>query len=299
MKRDFYIEITDSIIRKIESGAGQWQMPWHCSGYGVMPKNPIADRKYQGVNVLQLWCEQQERGYATPLWASYKQWQSKGAQVRKGECGTMVVYVDRFIPKQERERADTDGDDPKSFGFLKSYFVFNADQVDGYSVDTDRPLPALAVRIEHAETFVANTAAIVQHGGDRAFYQPSTDSVQMPLREAFKDTETSTATENYYSTLFHELTHWTGHEKRCAREFGKRFGNDAYAAEELVAELGAAFLCGDLGLSNEPRQDHSQYIESWLNVLKADKKAIFTAAAKAQAAVDYMHNLQSENAIAA
>lgn len=299
MKQNIHDSITSTIVRAIEQGAGKWEMPWHRSSAGIMPKNPIANRQYKGVNVLALWCEQQERGFDVPLWASYKQWHSKGAQVRKGERGTTVCYVDRFIPKAEQERAQSQDDEARPMGFLKRYTVFNARQVDGFDVDTETPLPALAVRLEGAETFVAGTGAIVRHGGDRAFYSPSTDTVQMPLPEAFRDTSTSTATENYYSTLCHELTHWTGSEKRCAREFGKRFGDERYAVEELVAELGAAFLCADLGISNEPRADHAQYAAHWLGVLENDNRAIFTAASKAQAATDYLHSLQRATAQAA
>lgn len=176
--------------------------------------------------------------------------------------------------------------------------VFNSAQVDGYQPETlpERPL---FERIEGAESFVSNTRAVVRHGGEQAYYRPSADHIQMPDREAFTGTDTSTAQEGYYGTLLHELTHWTGPEKRCARDLGKRFGREAYAAEELVAELGAAFLCAELGIATQPRLDHAKYIEHWLGILKADKRAIFTAAAKAAQAVDYLSNLQTAAAVAA
>jgi antirestriction protein ArdC len=175
----------------------------------------------------------------------------------------------------------------------RASYVFNADQVDGFEAP---PLPEPkdpAQILDRAEAFIAATGADIRHGGNRAFYRFPDDFIQMPERERFMGTETSTATESYYSTLLHELTHWTGSAKRCDRAFGKRFGDEAYAVEELVAELGAAFLCADLGITLEPRADHAAYIDNWLKVLKADKKAIFTAASQAAKATDYLAGLQA------
>jgi antirestriction protein ArdC len=166
-------------------------------------------------------------------------------------------------------------------------------------VDGDQPLaidapPATVITpIEQAEAFVSATGASISHGGARAFYRPATDSIQLPPREAFIGSLTSTPAEAYYSTLLHELTHWTGAETRCNRQLGKRFGDQAYAIEELVAELGAAFLCADLGITDEPRADHAQYLASWLSVLKADKKAIFTAASKASETAAFLAAFQA------
>jgi antirestriction protein ArdC len=160
---------------------------------------------------------------------------------------------------------------------------------------TDAPVTTLTP-IYRAETFVAATGASIAHGGDKAYYRPSTDSIQLPPREAFIGSPTSSPAESYYSTLLHELTHWTSMESRCNRQLGKRFGDAAYAMEELIAELGAAFLCADLGITDEPRADHAQYIDHWLTVMKADKKAIFTAASKASAAADFLISLQKDGA---
>jgi antirestriction protein ArdC len=171
--------------------------------------------------------------------------------------------------------------------------VFAAEQVDGYQPPVIDAQPATVVTpIEQAEAFVAATRASIGHGGGRAFYRPSTDSIQLPPRGAFIGTPTSTPAEAYYSTLLHELTHWTSAEARCNRQLGKRFGDQASAIEELVAELGAAFLCADLGITDEPRADHAQYLASWLSVLKADKKAIFTAASKASEAAAFLAGFQ-------
>ena len=165
--------------------------------------------------------------------------------------------------------------------------------MDGYQVPVIGPLPATVITpIEQAEAFVAATGAIITYGGSRAYYRPSTDSIQIPPREAFIGSPTSTPAESFYSTICHELTHWTSAESRCNRQLGKRFGDQAYAIEELVGELGAAFLCADLRITDEPRADHAQYLTSWLSVLKADKKAIFTAASKASEAAAFLAALQ-------
>jgi antirestriction protein ArdC len=175
----------------------------------------------------------------------------------------------------------------------KPSYVFNADQVDGYS--KLNPLPVVAnpaEKIAHVENFIAATNAKIEIGGQKAFYRLSDDTIHVPDPRLFVGTKTSTPTETYYSTMLHELGHWTGHKTRCDRDFGERFGNQKYAAEELVAELTAAFLCADLDIALEPRQDHAAYLNSWLTVLKNDKKAIFTAAAAANKASDFLHNLQ-------
>jgi antirestriction protein ArdC len=291
-KRDIHQEITDQIIAAIEAGAGQWRMPWLAHNNG-MPINATTHKGYRGVNVIGLWCAGSAAGHATAQWASFKQWQAIGAMVRKGEKGTMIVYYDTFAT------VDAESGDEKRIPFLKYSHVFNAAQVDGYQAPVFT-LPDLAERLATAETFVASTGASVKYGNARAFYAPGPDYIAMPDFAAFIETSTATATENAYGTLLHELTHWTGHKSRCDRDFAKRFGSEAYAAEELVAELGAAFLSAQLGISPSPRADHAQYLTSWLKVLRNDKRAIFTAASKASLAVDHLNNLQglAERAVA-
>jgi antirestriction protein ArdC len=220
------------------------------------------------------------------LWASYKQWQGVDAQVRAGEKGTTIIYASTFTPRDAEP-------DTASIPFIKSTKVFNAAQVDGYTAEEAAPV-SLVQRIKNADQFIATTGADVRYGGDRAFYSPAQDFIGMPEPNSFKDTTTGTATENMYGTLLHELTHWTGHKARCDRKFDTRFGTSAYAAEELVAELGASFLCAGLEMSIEPRQDHAQYINSWLKLLKSDKRAIFTAASKASQAVEWLEQAQDE-----
>jgi antirestriction protein ArdC len=281
-KRDVYARVTDQIINAIEQGVGNWRMPWHTSGrYAFSPINISSKKPYRGINTICLWSAAQAKGYERGEWATYQQWQDKGAQVRKGEKATTVVFW-----KFANNAAETeDGDEsPKSGSrllFTRGYSVFNASQVDGYTpkAEADMPMPE---KIERAETFFQAIGATVQHGGNRAYYAPDSDHIQMPPFGAFVENVA------YYSTLAHEHAHWTAQASRCDRQLGKRFGDNAYAAEELIAELSAAFTCAHLGLSTEPREDHAQYINSWLKVLKADKRAIFTAASKAQQAADFM-----------
>jgi antirestriction protein ArdC len=243
---------------------------------------------YQGINVLMLWGAAMEKGYSAPIWLTFKQALALGGSVRKGEHGSLVVFASTLTRTEANEATGEESE--RDIPFLKGYTVFNAEQIDGLSAHFLAPAaPRLdpVQRIEHAETFFAATGANVRHGGDRAYYRISTDDVQLPHFETFRDAE------SYYATLAHELTHWTRHPSRLNREFGrKRFGDEGYAMEELVAELGAAFLCADLDLTPEPRPDHASYIGNWLTVLKNDKRAIFTAASFAQRAAHFLSNVQ-------
>jgi antirestriction protein ArdC len=296
--RDIYSEVTDKILAALESNPGSWLKPWSNGGAAVdcIPYNAVTGKPYRGVNVLLLWSTAKAAGYSSGRWASYNQWRDRGAQVRKGEKGTMIVFYKRLNIK-DKTRVTVDGANPdKVIPLLRCWTVFNADQVDGApAMPAEEPKP-LNARIEAAEAFAVATKAAIKTGGNVACYIPALDLVKMPDLQQFHDTKTSTASEAYYSTLFHELTHWTSAKDRCARDLGKRFGDEAYAAEELIAEMGAAFLCAKLGISSEPRADHAQYIASWAKVLRGDKKAIFTAASKAAAAVDYLSGLQPHDA---
>jgi len=284
--RDLYATVTNQIVALLETGAGAWQKPW-TDGLALkagVPFNFTTGRKYRGVNVLILWSAASRSGYAANQWASYKQWQAKGAQVRQGEKGTMIVYYGT-APSKKLNDAGEPVD--SNYRFLKCSWVFNIAQVDGATVAPEMPKPSPMDRLAHAEEYIRNTGATIRWGEGKAFYAPYADFIGMPHAEQFLPIGEASAQETMYGTLLHELTHWTGHEKRCAREFGKRFGDDAYAVEELVAELGAAFLCAELGISPSPRKDHAAYLASWLKVLKADSKAIFTAAARASDAVEF------------
>jgi len=289
-REDVYSRVTARIVADLEQGARPWLKPWsvtHTAGRITRPLRATG-QPYRGMNVLLLWSEAVANGYAAPIWMTYKQAQELGAQVRKGERGSLVVYANTLTKTETDQQGE---EHERSIPFMKGYTVFNVEQVEGlpahYYAQPEAP-QTTAERIESAERFAASTRADVRHGGNRAFYAPARDFVQMPPFEAFKDAE------SYYATLTHELTHWTGHASRCAREFekGHRFGSEGYAFEELVAELGAAFLCADLGITPEVRDDHAAYLASWLKVLKQDKRAIFSAAAHAQRAADYLLNLQ-------
>jgi antirestriction protein ArdC len=233
-------------------------------------------------------------GYTLPLWMTFKQALALDAHVRKGEHGAMVVYADRFT----RKETDADGHDvEREIPFLKAYTVFNVAQVEGlaahYYAQPESKGEKLEL-IEDAERFFAATGAVIRHGGDKAYYAPTLDVIQLPVPDAFRDAE------SYAATKAHELTHWTKHPSRLDRDFGgKRFGDTGYAREELVAELGAAFLCADLGITPEPREDHAAYLAHWLQILREDKRAIFAAAAHAQRAVDFLRDLTSSESAAA
>jgi antirestriction protein ArdC len=276
-KVDIYQKITNVIIDAMET-AGRWSMPWSMNLAHGAPINAITRKAYKGVNVLALWAQGEDKKYSSNEWATYRQWSEIGAQVRKGEKASSVVFWSTAQSKKETQ----DGEENSTFLFAKSYSVFNADQVDGYTAKPGLTLERTNERIPTADDWFRSLAGDVRHGGNRACYIPTADRIQMPDFDAFKDNV------SYYSTLAHEYTHWTAREFRCNRELGKRFGDAAYAMEELVAELGAAFTCAYLGLTTEPRPDHAEYLKSWLTVLKADKRAIFTAASKAQQAVDYL-----------
>ena len=226
-----------------------------------------------------LWAQAKSKGYTSALWGTYNQWAAIGAQVRKGEHGSPVVYWGRF----ESQDASEDPEETSTRLFAKGYNVFNAEQVDNLKLPKRfEPKLSHSKRIERAEAFFAPLAE-VRDGGNRAFYRPDTpEAVYMPSFGQF------TEPAQYYSVLAHETTHWTSHASRCNRDLGKRFGDSAYAVEELVAELTAAFIMAHLELEMIPRPDHAQYIGSWLKVLKADKRAVFTAASKAQHAADFI-----------
>ena len=286
-RRNVYTRVTDRIVQSLEQGVRPWHQPWTgglTNGRMISPLRHTG-APYRGINILLLWCAAMERGFASPHWMTYRQASELGAQVRKGERGSLVIYADRFVKKD----AGANGDEAeREIRFMKGYTVFNVEQIDGLPAQyTTRDAPGAAFPlIDVAESFVTATGALIRHGGDRAFYSPTGDVIVLPEPAAFRDGASYTATKA------HELVHWTSHPSRLDRALGKRFGDEAYAAEELIAELGAAFLCADLGIAAESRDDHAAYIAHWLRVLKSDRRAIFTAAAHAQAAADYLHGLQ-------
>ncbi len=284
-KIDIYQTVTDQIISSLEAGTAPWQKSWATSGLGGMPRR-VTGQAYRGINVLILWCQ----GRSAPTWMTYKQAQELGGNVRKGEKGTGITF---FKPLRVTDKVT---EEEKTIPLLKCYTVFNVEQIDGLPARF-YPTPAEKLngdsRTAEVETYIAGTEAVINHGGDRAFYRPSTDQIHLPEFDQFEDAEA------YYGTALHELVHWTSAKSRIDRDLGKKFGDTGYAREELVAEIGAAFLTATLGIENTPREDHAAYVKVWLDVLKGDKKAVFAAAAAAQVAADYLDGLQEEKSLAA
>mgnify|MGYP001151585593 CR=1 FL=1 len=291
---DIHARITDRIVADLEKGVRPWMQPWRSSHAIGRVTRPLRHNglPYSGMNVLLLWSEAIERGFANPMWMTFKQALELGGAVRKGETGSMVVFASRFT-KTETDAAGDEFD--REIPFLKAYSVFNVAQIDGlpdpYYGPKPEPVPNPAARIEHADRFFANTGAVIRHGGDRAYFSSATDHIQMPFFETFLDAA------SYVATLSHEATHWTSAAHRVNRDLS-RYSRDRSerAREELIAELGSCFLCADLGIAPElePRPDHASYLASWLKVLADDKRAIFSAAAHAQRAVAFLHGLQPD-----
>lgn len=288
-KYDIYTRVTNKIIADLEQGIRTWLKPWnadHLAGHIAKPQRHNGEY-YQGLNIILLWAASVESGFTSNRWMTFKQAQELGGHVMKGMKGETVIYASTM------QRTDTGEDGTETdvaIPFMKSYTVFNTEQIDGlpeaFYLKPEPINPDLS-RDEALETFFAATGATIRHGGDRAYFNISSDFVQMPYLECFADSE------SYYATLAHEMTHWTRHETRLHREFGrKRWGDEGYAQEELVAELGSAFLCAELGITPETRADHAAYIDSWLKVLKHNKRAIFSAAAHAQRAVEHLKSYQ-------
>lgn len=288
---DVYTRVTAHIVAELERGTRPWVKPWNAENAAGRITRPLRHNglPYNGVNVLMLWASAEVQGYSCPFWITFQQAKELGGHVKKGERGSPVVYASTF---KKREQTEDGSEIEEEIPYLKEYTVFNAEQCEGlpahYYTLAEPPKEKIE-RIEHAETFFRNTQADIRTGGNRAFYALNADYVQMPPLEAFRDAESHAA------TLAHEMVHWTRHTSRLNREFGrKRWGDEGYAMEELVAELGSAFLCADLNIAPEIRDDHAAYLAHWLEVLKNDKRAIFSAASHASKSVEYLHGLQPQ-----
>ncbi|QKC92308.1 DUF1738 domain-containing protein [Mesorhizobium sp. NZP2234] len=284
-----YQEITDRIIAELERGTVPWVKPWGSARANLgLPSNAVTGRRYSGINILILWGAVIERSYPGQNWLTFRQALVLGGNVRKGERGTTIVHADRFVPKDEKERAKADGDEPQAVPFLKRFTVFNVAQCENLPEHLYRnaePLPEREI-IPQAEALIRGSGADFRIGGDRAFYMPGTDTIQVPPQPAFFQQI------DYYRTCFHELGHWTGHPARLARDLSGAFGSKTYAREELVAEITAAFVCSTLGI--EPTVRHADYIGTWLKVLREDNRAIFRAASLASKAADFLLGFNAE-----
>ncbi|SEO15501.1 ArdC family protein [Palleronia pelagia] len=291
MKQDIYDRITTRIIDSLEAGVRPWLKPWNAEHAAGKITRPLRHngQPYSGINVFMLWMEAESAGYIAPIWMTFRQARELGGHVRKGETGSLVVYANKIT---RTEADETTGEDvERTIPFMKGYTVFNVEQIEAlpahYYAAAEAPVLDPGERLAPVEAFLDHTGADIAYGGNRAFYMPSEDRIQMPPFEFFRDPE------SYYATLLHETVHWTKHPSRLDREFGrKRWGDEGYAMEELVAEIGAAFLSADLGITPVIREDHASYIASWLKVLKDDKRAIFSAAAHAQRAATHLHEMQ-------
>ena len=289
-KKSIHEQVTENIIAMLERGTLPWRRPWESSGTGLaVPTNGISKRAYHGINRVILWTSALVDGYPIHVWATYKQIQEAGGQVRKGEKGTRVMLyrpLERNDGNNTTDNAEGDSaaGDAKPSRIARMFTVFNLAQCDGLAAP-EQPETVTADPIPAAREFLANVKATVRHGGDRAGYMPSPDVILLPAMESF------TSAEAYYATSLHEHIHWTGHTSRLNRnEKWAPFRNAAYACEELVAELGAAFLCAELSIKGE-LEHHASYLQNWLDVLKQDKTALFRAAADASRASEYLHSL--------
>jgi len=286
-RKDVYSRITAQIVEHLEKGVRPWMRPWNAEHAAGRITRPLRHngQPYSGINILSLWMSALGQNFTAPIWMTFRQASELNAHVRKGEKGSLVVYANAITRTEHDDK--TGEDTEREIPYMKGYTVFNVEQIEGLPeifYAKAAPTRDPVARIDHAEEFFASMGATIKHGGNRAYYAQELDYVQMPPFEAFRDAE------SYYSTLAHELTHWTKHPQRLDRDFGrKQWGDEGYSREELVAELGSAFLCADLELHQEPREDNAAYIATWLEVLKNDNRAIFTAAAHAQRAADYLN----------
>ena len=303
-KTDAHQIVTDAVIAFLEGNDnGKWTKPWE----KLLTEGnycPATSKRYNGfVNNMALNVLAYANGFSSEAWGTYKQWASLGTEdkpvnVKQG-AKAAYIFVPLIFTKKDKQGApitDNNGDELKGLSF-KQVAVFNADQIEGYT-EIKPELPANKV-VDSAEvdTFIERTGAAITHGGDRAYYSPAGDHIRMPLKEAFNDMKGSTATEGYYGTKLHELIHWTSHDTRCKRDLtGTTFGTEAYAFEELIAEMGAAILCNQFGISDQPRPDHAKYIKSWLKGLKNDKNAVFKAVGQAQKAIKHLESYQPAKA---
>ena len=283
-RADVYMRITAEIIAAIEQGAGECPAPWFHNGTSVArPTNVGSGKHYRGINTVALWVAAMAAGYGDGLWGTYRQWREAGAQVRKGEHATTVVLWKPITSAEPTD--DNDGEGAPHRMFARAFSVFNVGQVDGYERPPVDVLPENE-RLAHAEAFISNLGIKTIFGGTEAYYRPSTDTVCMPPFGDFRDAA------SFYGVWLHESGHASGAKHRLDRDLSGRFGSAAYAAEECCVEILSGFILADLGIAHHPRRDHAAYVSSWLEVLKTDPRAIFTAASKAQQAADWMHAQQ-------
>jgi antirestriction protein ArdC len=280
MGRDLYAEVSARICAELERGAAPWVKPWSATAGANTPCNAVSNRPYSGTNTVLLWMAQ-AIGYRTPRYLTFKQALEVGGSVRKGERGTKVYFV------KQLQVLDDEEDTARVVPMMREYTVFNVDQCEGLP---GRVMSVGETKSRHLDqrdptigAFLACSGADIREGFGEAYYRPGDDFISMPRFEAFR------SAAHFYGVAFHELGHWTGHKSRLDRDLRSRFGERAYAAEELVAELCSAFLSAEFSIDGDLR--HAGYIASWIGLLKADPRSFFTACGKAQAAADYLRAL--------
>lgn len=282
VKRDLYQDVTDRIVAELQAGAAPWVKPWRSTAGHNSPANVVTKRPYSGVNVVLLWMAMSANGWSVPRFLTFKQAKEAGGTVRGGEHGTKIYFVKQVVAKDKENPEEL-----HRFGMLREYTVFNIAQCDNLperlSVISEAAPQNSDERDATIEAFIASTKAVIREGAGEAYYAPGADFISMPRFENFK------SADHFNATRFHELGHWTGHKSRLDRDLRNRFGDRAYAAEELVAELTSAFLCAEFDIDGDLR--HAGYIENWIQLLQHDPKAIFTASARAQAAADHLRGL--------
>lgn len=281
-----YETVTNRIVTQLEQGVAPWVKPWVAGAASGMPYNAVSQRAYSGVNVMVLWLEATSRDYRQAAWLTFRQAKELGGHIRKGEHGCRIAYASTF--KTKRTDPETGEETEEQRPFIRGYTVFNVEQTGGlpahlYALPEAKPFEQA---IAYVERVIEAIAADRRQGGARAFYSPQGDFIQLPHPNDFR------SPEDYYSTSLHEHAHWTGHPTRLARDLSGRFGSEAYAAEELVAEIAGAFLCAHLGIRG--KLQHAEYIQNWLTILKSDKKAIFSASRRASEAADYLRTRGGE-----
>ncbi|MBR1279460.1 ArdC family protein [Bradyrhizobium sp. AUGA SZCCT0283] len=283
MKRDLYAEVSARIIAQLEAGAAPWVKPWSATPGANIPCNAVSNRPYSGCNVVLLWMAQ-AAGYRSPRFLTFKQALELGGNVRKGEHGTRVYFVKQL---QVHDNGADDSSSTRLVPMMREYTVFNVDQCENIpaSAISGKPLRVRNpdTRDELADAFLCSTGADIREGHGEACYIPSHDFISMPAFSCFK------SADHFYNVAFHELSHWTANKARLDRDLKNRFGSRNYAAEELIAELGAAFLCAEFGFDGDVR--NAGYIANWIELLKSDKRAFFTACSRASKAADYLRGL--------
>ena len=279
--KDVVHSITKNILKLMKEQGSQWTKPWANKLF-----TSVDGYKYTGGNIMQLAFEPYDRY----VWGTYKQWIKHGCQVKKGESSTKLLFIKKYIKEVERKGETKE----QMFQLFRTFDVFNIEQVEG-NTEKFIGFDTFENKVndnDNADVFIRNTKAKISRSG-KACYIPSIDEIRMPSKESFINTEHSTATENYYCTMFHELTHWTGHKDRCDRKLSTKFGSSGYAFEELVAELGSCFIASHLNITSSPREDHAMYLNNWIKCLEENEDAIWKASSLASKSLDFCKNLQS------